>query len=79
MSKTRAVPVLSTIKRVVKQARHKAKFSSSSSSIQKNKQRKAIEKRTHSLSVVKKAKSKAKRKYSKPFYSVAIDKRKKYK
>lgn len=75
MAKTRAVPVLSTIKKVVKSARQKAKFSSSVSAIQKNKQRKAIEKRTHSLSVVKKVKAKAKRKYRKPFLSVALSKK----
>ena len=73
----KVVPVLSTIKKVVKKARQKAKFSSSGSVIQKNKDRKAVEKRKHhSISVVKKAKAKAKRKYQTPFHTVVFNKKK---
>jgi len=70
------VPVISTIKKVVRKARAK---SSGKSTLIKLKNKNIAKKRlTHQITVVSKAKAKAKKKV-KPFYTVAFKKRRTYK
>ena len=74
---TKLVPVLSTIKKAVKKAREKKIHSSST--VQKVKRNRAVEKRKHHIqTAIGKTKAKA-RKHKKPFLTMALQKHKKHK